>query len=213
MTGPNSVQKTFCTTREAADLLGVSLRTAQLWAESGLLEAWKTNGGHRRITRESVERLLSNPSTTRFVAASQETDADTDDSPLDILVVEDETLLRHLYEVRMARWPIAPRVTTAGDGYEALIRIGRERPDLLVTDLHMPGMDGFRMLRTIRSIPDLSEMAIVVVSGLDSVEIEANGGLPEGITFYPKPIPFDRVQQIAERLAETLGRKTNKSAT
>ena len=55
------IQKTFCTTREAAQMLGVSLRTAQLWAESGLLEAWKTDGGHRRISRHSVERLLASP--------------------------------------------------------------------------------------------------------------------------------------------------------
>ena len=40
-----AVNKVFCTTREAAALLGVSLSTAQNWAESGLLESWKTEGG------------------------------------------------------------------------------------------------------------------------------------------------------------------------
>ena len=49
-----STQSAYCTTREAAELLGVSLTTAQLWVESGLLEAWKTEGGHRRIHRTSV---------------------------------------------------------------------------------------------------------------------------------------------------------------
>jgi excisionase family DNA binding protein len=48
----------FLTTREAAQALGVSLRTAQLWVENGQLEAWKTEGGHRRITPDSVQRLL-----------------------------------------------------------------------------------------------------------------------------------------------------------
>lgn len=45
------------TTREAAEALGVSLRTAQIWVERGLLKGWKTEGGHRRITAESVIRL------------------------------------------------------------------------------------------------------------------------------------------------------------
>ena len=36
------IEKTFCTTREAADLLGVSVGTTQLWVENGLLAAWKT---------------------------------------------------------------------------------------------------------------------------------------------------------------------------
>ncbi len=52
------IAKSFCTTREAATLLGVSVGTVQLWVESGLLRAWKTAGGHRRVMRDSVERLL-----------------------------------------------------------------------------------------------------------------------------------------------------------
>jgi len=48
-----------CTTRQAAEALGVALRTAQLWTESGRLRAWKTEGGHRRILVESVRELLN----------------------------------------------------------------------------------------------------------------------------------------------------------
>lgn len=47
-----------CTTREAAKALGVALRTAQLWAETGRLRAWKTVGGHRRILVSSIHELL-----------------------------------------------------------------------------------------------------------------------------------------------------------
>ena len=46
-----------CTTRQAAEALGVALRTAQLWTESGRLRAWKTEGGHRRILVASVKEL------------------------------------------------------------------------------------------------------------------------------------------------------------
>ncbi|MGE5467624.1 MAG: EAL domain-containing protein [Ignavibacteria bacterium] len=46
----------ICSTREAAELLGVSLRTVQLWVDSGILKAWKTAGGHRRISLESVRQ-------------------------------------------------------------------------------------------------------------------------------------------------------------
>lgn len=48
-----------CTTQEVARSLGVSLRTIQLWVNEGLLEAWKTDGGHRRIPRDSVIRLIA----------------------------------------------------------------------------------------------------------------------------------------------------------
>ena len=52
------VKKSFCTTREAATLLGVSVGTVQLWVENGLLQAWKTAGGHRRVMRNSINKLL-----------------------------------------------------------------------------------------------------------------------------------------------------------
>ena len=55
---PIIVEKSFCTTRQAATQLGVSVGTVQLWVESGLLQAWKTAGGHRRVLRDSVESLL-----------------------------------------------------------------------------------------------------------------------------------------------------------
>lgn len=47
----------YCSTAEAAQSLGVSTRTIQLWVDSGVLAAWKTAGGHRRVFLESVEKL------------------------------------------------------------------------------------------------------------------------------------------------------------
>lgn len=202
------VQKTFCTTREAAELLGISLRTAQLWVESGLLEAWKTNGGHRRIDRQSVERLIAKPTEQERQSVTLQAPTPTPRivpslpaQPLNVLVVEDEPALRRIYELTLARWPLRPNVESAADGYEALLRIGHLKPDLLITDLRMPGMDGFRMLRTIRSMQELSAMNIVVVTGLHPEEITDLGGLPEGIPVLPKPIPFPQLLQIAEAIA------------
>lgn len=53
-------------TREASEILGVSLRTVQLWVDSGVLEAWKTAGGHRRVSRASVEALLRGGATRGY---------------------------------------------------------------------------------------------------------------------------------------------------
>ncbi|MEK9953666.1 MAG: helix-turn-helix domain-containing protein [Curvibacter sp.] len=47
------------TTRQAGEVLGVAVRTVQLWVESGVLPAWRTAGGHRRISRGAVEKLLA----------------------------------------------------------------------------------------------------------------------------------------------------------
>jgi len=195
---PNSskVLKSFCTTREAADLLGVSLRTAQLWTEDGLLQAWKTDGGHRRISRQSVEQLLAEKQGETPAAPKTVSDR------LTILVVEDTPEVLRVYERIMARWPFKPQVITARDGMEALLRLGMARPDLLILDLVMPQMDGFQMLAMLQNMPELSGMTSVVVTGLDAKTIALKGGVPAGIPILPKPVPFERLLDIATVVAE-----------
>lgn len=189
-------------------MLGVTLRTVQLWANRGVLECWKTEGGHRRVLRESVERLLvarhaHEDRLTKDVAASASPGAPP--ISLRILVVEDEPVLQRLYRIQLPSWPMAPEVSIAGNGFEGLVLVGSLRPHLLITDLHMPEMDGFQMLRSLHAIPLLDSMEIVVVTGLDAVEVAVRGGLPDGIDLLPKPIPFAALAKIAERVATQNG--------
>lgn len=205
----SKIIKTFCTTREAAALLGVSLSTAQNWAESGLLESWKTSGGHRRISRDSVARLLTEPIARESFAAAQPA-APAGDRQLRILVVEDDSILLRLYQLRLAGWACAPALDTATDGFEGLVKIGLRRPDLLISDLQMPHLDGFAMIRSLRRQADCADMQIVVITGLGTEEIEAAGGLPEGVRVFPKPIPFAQLEQIARDVIEAKRRAADK---
>jgi excisionase family DNA binding protein len=196
------IPKSFCTTAEAAARLGVSIRTVQLWAESGQLNAWKTAGGHRRITVDSLERLLAAPRT----AAPALPDPEVAGPPrLRILVVEDDPALLVLYRNILQRWALAPELQTARDGFEALVEVGRIRPHLLITDLMMPYMDGFEMVRRLRALAQFAEMGIVAVSGLPASAIEERGGLPAGVPILPKPVPFKQLEAIAATLAAAHG--------
>jgi len=58
MTTPAENDDPILTTREAAQLLGVAVSTAQAWMEGGALPTWKTPGGHRRVRRSAVMQLL-----------------------------------------------------------------------------------------------------------------------------------------------------------
>ena len=122
-----------------------------------------------------------------------------------MLVVEDDIHLLRLYETRISAWPMKPIVLAVDSAVAALVILGRASPDILITDLHMPGMDGFEMLRVLSRMPEVRHMTIAVVSGLDATEIEARGGLPAEIEVLPKPIPFGRLLELAE-LAVTLSK-------
>jgi excisionase family DNA binding protein len=198
------VRKSYCTTAEAAEILGVSPKTIQLWVEGCILEAWKTQGGHRRILRQSITALLDMPGERAEKADRAVFPKSVTPRQMRILVVEDDDVLQHLYEARLSTFPMRPKIVIASDGYEALIRLGHFKPDLLIADLQLPGMDGFRMLRTIRSTPELEGLEIVVVSALKSEEIERRGGLPTDIPVLAKPISFGRLLEFAEPIANAL---------
>jgi excisionase family DNA binding protein len=174
------------TTREAADLLGVSLRTVQQWVEQGALQAYRTVGGHRRVVRASVDRLLSQRRT------------EVEGRTFRVFIAEDDPDLVKLYQMVITSWKLPLEISIANDGFRALMEIGTLKPDFLILDLSIPGMDGFALIRTLRGMPDLENTDIVTVSGMTPEDIEAKGGLPESVLLLPKPIPFDQLRERIE---------------
>jgi len=187
----------FCTSREAAKLLNISVKTAQLWVENGTLHAWKTPGGHRRITRQSIQDLLLERHRVLKQAPSRERAGQS--NKLQLMIVEDDKRVRRLYELTMSHWGLPLQITMARDGFEALLRIGQRRPDVLITDLNMPGVDGFRLIAALRESDLYKALQIVVVSGLTPAQIRAGGGLPKDVPVLSKPIPFNALRDFVEK--------------
>lgn len=79
-----------------------------------------------------------------------------------ILVVDDAAMFRDLESLFLAR---CGEVLTACDGDEAWETLVRERPDVLVTDLSMPGMGGDELCRRIKADPDLRRTPVIIVTG------------------------------------------------
>lgn len=199
----NSTNDDVLSTREAAEQLGVALRTVQLWVESGVLPAWKTAGGHRRISRVAVERLIGE----RRAALAGDTHpaplSTTRAARLRVMVVEDEPELLRLFTMVIADWDLPVDVDPASDGFDALLRMGKQCPDLLVTDLNMPGMDGFKMIESLRGAgPAFEGLEVIVVTALSEAEIAQRGGLPRQVRVLHKPVPFDELESLVrDRLA------------
>lgn len=170
------------TTREAAQMLGVSLRTIQQWVELGALQAFKTVGGHRRIARHSVEEMLQ--ARVKALGAGQ----------LKVLIAEDDSDLLELYRVRLSSLPLPLEVITASDGIQALLLIGELQPDVIILDLQMPLLDGKEVIRRLRADTAVKTPELIVVTGLDQDQLAQHQTLLHGLMVLPKPVPFAQLE-------------------
>jgi excisionase family DNA binding protein len=185
------------TTREAGATLGVAVRTVQLWVESGVLPAWRTAGGHRRIARSAVEKLMSERALVLAPRQSGGNETSAKLRPTKILVVEDDPTLLELFSMVIDGWEFPVALTLAVNGFEGLLSIGKEKPDVVITDLSMPGMDGFEMIRALKKpASGFSDITLIVVSALGLSDIQERGGLPEDVTFFQKPVDFPKLEQL-----------------
>jgi excisionase family DNA binding protein len=188
ITAPDFSSEDYCGTSYAAKLMGLSVATVQSLVEKGEIDAWKTLGGHRRIALSSINAYLARHS-------PQLSRADTDPkSRLRVLVVEDEENTRELYRCQLEEWDLPVDCTFMPSAIEALMDIASMRPDLLITDLSMPGVDGIEMLKALKRNQNLADMQIIVISGLSADAVAARGGLPAHARLLQKPVNFDFLQ-------------------
>lgn len=171
---PSETPDRYCSTSEAARLLGVSVSLVQDMVESGRLRAWKTAGGHRRIERDSVAELLAAGSPGRG-------------RTLRLIAVDDDEAFLELLCEHIEDWGLPVTVSTCRNGYKALLEIADTRPDLVLLDLTMPNVDGFQIVRAVRSHPQVGSTDIVAVTGMTPAQIARRGGLPDDITVFGKP--------------------------
>lgn len=178
----------YCGTSYAAKMLGLSVATVQSLVEKGEIDAWKTLGGHRRIALQSLNAYLAkhSPQLSRADLHPK--------NRLRVLVVEDDEATRDLYRCHFDEWDLPVDCTWMSSALDALMDIASMRPDLLISDLSMPGVDGIEMLRTIKRNQQLADMQIVVISGMAVDAIAARGGLPPQARLIQKPINFDWLQ-------------------
>lgn len=120
-----------------------------------------------------------------------------------ILVVEDNPA--NLELVRYLLQHAGHTVISAADGTEGLATAQRERPDLVISDLQMPHMDGYELLTRLRAEPSLQETPVIAVTAF-SMSGDRNKVMLAGFDGYlSKPIvPETFVAQVESWLPEAL---------
>ncbi|HET7774284.1 MAG TPA: excisionase family DNA-binding protein [Burkholderiaceae bacterium] len=187
------------TTVEAAQRLGLAVRSVQSMVDRGELQAWRTPGGHRRISRASVERWLSGMHET----APNRPDGAGKRAAVGprVLLIEDSAHFQNLIQLVVRQALPQAELAVAGDGVTGLVMYGRLDPDVLIVDILLPGIDGAALIASLRANPALARARLVVVTSLSDAEIER-------YAFALKDVPIVRkdrlVTELPQRLAEAL---------
>lgn len=108
-----------------------------------------------------------------------------------ILVVDDEASSRSI----VAAWLRSPEreVEEAADGEEALERIALARPDLVITDVVMPRMNGWTLVRKLRAMPETAPIPVLFVSSLEDRDDRIHG-LSLGDDYVTKPVDLEELE-------------------
>ena len=114
-----------------------------------------------------------------------------DYSKYNVLAVDDIPLNLLLVQKMLSRFNFKMR--TASGGQQALDAIDQERPDLILLDLMMPGIDGFEVIRRLRENPATADIRIVILSALNSNEDVVKGFNVGANDFIMKPIIMEKL--------------------
>ena len=116
---------------------------------------------------------------------------DHDYSKYNVLAVDDIPLNLLLIQKMLSRFNF--KLRTAANGQQTLDMVAEQKPDLILLDLMMPGIDGFEVIRRLRANPDTQDIQIVILSALNSNE-DIIRGFNEGANeFITKPIIMEKL--------------------
>lgn len=122
-----------------------------------------------------------------------------------ILIVDDEQDLLELYQSLLSKLESAPRVMIADSGKRALALLASEPFNLVVTDLNMPGMDGFQLLTVVRS--KYPNIRTVVISGVSDDQYRARAYGMGIDVFLEKPSTGEDIQTFVDCIEGVLTRE------
>ena len=180
--------KTLLTTGDIAAHCQVTYQTANNWIRGGKLQAFRTPGRHHRVNLAEFERFLAEhgmppyePTATGSGVSAAERHGSEPDRPQSggphavgpqpgeggrrrILVVDDDPNIVRLV-TRYLSQEGEYELETAADGFEAGVQVYRFQPDLVLLDLMMPDIDGFKVCQRIKATPETQHIKVLVMTG------------------------------------------------
>ncbi len=109
-----------------------------------------------------------------------------------VLVVDDEPLLRAM--LRDALESAGYTVLVAVDGRSGLLTAKAERPDCILLDIIMPGLDGYETCKLLKADPELKPIPVFLISATTDLRVVDNAENVGAAGIFPKPISTEQIQ-------------------
>ena len=178
-------ESTDYSTLDAARILGMAVRSVQLMVDRGELDAWKTPGGHRRISRASVEAQLARRVTNSGLVPLMPTGVAPQRRR--VLLIEDSVYYQNLVAMLLKQQFPDLELHTAPDGIVGLTLYGKLEPELLLIDIMLPGIDGASLVTSLRSQAAFAHSKLIIVTSLDEAQREPYAFALQGVPVVHKP--------------------------
>ena len=190
---------------EVANICGVVNQTAINWIKNEYLKAFQTPGGQYRVYAEDLADFL-NDRKMRMPPELQKI-LDEQMSIEIVLIVDDDresnTALRRGLEAINDGFTIHQ----AFDGFDAGRMTAEKKPQLILLDINLPGIDGFRLCKNFKEDESLNNPLIISISGMDNPELAQKIMESGADAFFAKPIDISKLASKIEELARTRRRR------
>jgi CheY-like chemotaxis protein len=147
-----------------AEMLHVDPGSVANWIDQELLKAHRTPGGHRRVAAEDLTRFLREH--------KMPVPPELEGSPVRVLVVDDEPAVAQMIARLIKRTHPDYEVVEANDGFRAGTIVATLKPDVVILDLRMPGIDGYEVCRLIKSQAGTKHAQVIAMTAYASPENE-----------------------------------------
>jgi len=179
--------KDVFSTFQAAEYCDTSYMSIKRWIMSGKLKAYKTPGGHNRINkRDLINFMMKNniPITEKV---------DIDIIRRKILIVDDDIQVREGIANYLRMNGQNYEVVTAEDGFEAGIIVNQFNPDLIILDLLMPKINGFKVCEKIKKNLLTKDIKILVLTGYANKKNVKKAYESGADKVLPKPLDMEKL--------------------
>jgi two-component system OmpR family response regulator len=182
---------------EVANICGVVNQTAINWIKNGYLKAFTTPGGQYRVYAEDLIDFLSSRG-MRLPVELQKMMEEIQ-SLRTILIVDDDQALNDSLKKGLEMMDSELTILQATDGFEAGRVSVEYKPNLIILDIDLPGVDGFKLCKTFKADDKLANPIIIAISGMGVEDTEEKAMAAGADSFMAKPINFD---DLAAKIVE-----------